>query len=216
MVGKYTLVNPMIVGNLKMSVKAENSAIAAKEIYNMISPYFSAVQPKFVFTLQKKAKKQEGGGKGGKKDLFYHFRVKEVLNKGEVVYTISSYSGKVNTEHLNKTIDKVMHKVKNNNDLLSSETETNVVQQGGDKDSDTFDELLAELDEEDSLFKRKKNKVELVSPFYVPTLLNPIDYYWYSNIYYDIPYVVLPSFIQTINPRIIVDNPPIAVTLDLS
>jgi hypothetical protein len=214
MVGKYTLVNPMIVGNLKMSVKAENSAIAAKEIYTMISPYFSAVQPKFVFTLQKKAKKQEGGG--SKKNLFYHFRVKEVLNKGEVVYTISSYSGKVNTEHLNKTIDKVMHKIKNNNDLLTSETESSIVQQGGDKDSDTFDELLAELEEEDSLFKKKRNKVELVSPFYVPTLLNPIDYYWYSNIYYDIPYFVLPSFIQTINPRIIVDNPPISVTLDLS
>lgn len=213
MVNKYTLVNPIIVGNLKMNVSAENSAIAAKEIYNMMSPYFSAVQPNLVFTLQKVSKTSEQIG-GGKKNSFYHFKVKEVENNGEVVFTISSYTGKVNLKHLNKSINNVMHKISNKSDLLSSET---VNQSGGDKESDTFDKLLSELDDEEELFpKKKKNVVELISPFYIPSLLNPIDYYWYSNIYYDVPRLVVPSFIPSISPRVILDSPVISVNLDLS
>ena len=71
----YALVNPLLIGTLNTTVQAQNSANAAKEIYNRISPYFSATQPNLIFTLQKLKSTggnigQRGGG-NDKSSLFF-------------------------------------------------------------------------------------------------------------------------------------------------
>ena len=111
-------------------------------------------------------------------------------------------------------------KYKAEDDLLSSESENdNKPQNGGAKsdnkysskleDSDSFNKLLEELDEDEEEFEfknKKKYKNELVLPYFaIPGLIDPISYYWYSNIYYDLPKMIVPSFIPTISPRIVID-----------
>jgi hypothetical protein len=234
MVYKYALVNPIIIGNLNTTVDAENSSVAAKEIYNLISPHFSNVQTKFLFSIQKIAENSKSNELlGGGDAQYYHFKVKEVQKgSGEVVFTISNYSDKVNNLHLSKTIKNVINKI--NNDASLTESEDNMSDFSGGKkpkkakrpltennkhketdDSDTFNNLYNELnDEENDLFPKKKKSLyapaytpyPYVSPFYLPTITDPITYYWYSDIYLDTSRLYLPSFTYGLFPRLIIDR----------
>jgi len=221
MVHKYALVNPIVVGSLDTIVEADNSALAAKEIYNKLSPYFSNAQSSLVFTIQKlsgKGKAQLGGGNSS----YYDFKVKEVeKNNGEVVFTISTYSGKSDHKRLSKSITHVLNKLEKNKNLADSDSESESEMKGGAKhndskhdESETFNKLLEELDEEESeILPRKKNSsfVPAVYPyyfpsFYSPALLDPISYYWYTDIYLDAPRLYFPSFVSSIRPRLILDR----------
>jgi hypothetical protein len=233
MVHKYALVNPIVVGSLDTIVEADNSALAAKEIYNKLSPYFSNAQSSLVFTIQKlgsKGKEQLGGSNGS----YYDFKVKEVEKAdGEVVFTISTYSGKVDHKRLGRSISNVLSKLDRKKNLAASDSESDSESEykpkpknglkGGaknkDDESETFNKLLEELDDEESeiLPKRRNNNytsnliVPNVYPYYFPTfftpaLLDPISYYWYSDIYLDTPRLYFPSFVSSIRPRLILDR----------
>jgi hypothetical protein len=148
MTNKYTLVNPIIIGNLDTTVEASSNAIAAKEIYNRLSKNFNKTQNNLLFTIQKVYDKgsQSGGGKNANKPSYYSFKVKEVNDaNGSVVYTISRYTGKVDYNRLTKNINTVHNKIKHNKnaDLLDSDSEINMA--GGakkDDDSASFEKLL--------------------------------------------------------------------------
>lgn len=213
MSNSYTLVNPIIIGNLNTTVTASNNAVAAKEIYERLSKYFGKTQKNFVFTIQK-IDNQSGGSKTSHKNKpsYYSFKVTEVEHNDQVVFTIGRYGGKVNYNKLNDIVTKIHNKANNNIDHILSETE-NITMKGGKKndDDDSFNELLDELDtEEFELKKRNKYKQELVFPrFYIPTLVDPISYYWYANVYADLNHLLIPSFIPTLsNTRIMIDLVP--------
>lgn len=221
----YALVNPMIVGTMKTSVDAPNSSSAAIELYNRLSPYFATTQPNFIFTIQKlKSNKQLGGGTS---NSYHSFRVKEVEQNGEVVFVISTYAGNVNLTNLKSSIDRVKERMHKGTDLADSEKQmkpSNLDQSGGkrkhrkfddDEDDDVFNDLLEELDDEESeIFpKRKTSKINLMSTsnlnyiteLAVPVLVDPIQYYWYSPVVYEVPKVIIPNFISTIIPQVIID-----------
>ena len=226
----YALVNPMIVGTMKMTVNAPNSSSAAIELYNRISPYFASVQPNFIFSIQKlKGGNQVGGGNN---NSYHSFRVKEVEKNGEVVFIISTYSGNVKLGNLKSSINRVQERLNSNIDLADSEKSNNntkadkQIQNGGknkrrhtddddDDDDDVYDKLLSDLDEEeDSIFpKRKGSRMNLVAPhglnyiteLAVPYLVDPIQYYWYNPIVYEVPKIVVPTFISTIMPHVVID-----------
>ena len=222
MVHTYTLVNPIIIGSLNMTVEASSSALAAKEMYSRLSPYFIAVQPNFIFTIQKlKSNKLQLGGSSQKS--YYSFKVIEKETNGEVIYTISTYQGKISYDCLNKTINNVKLRLSKDNEHSLLDSEISGKQFGGkkynnfdydddddDDDNSSFDKILNELNEDDKkLFPKSKyvNKYvqNPVIPFYIPTLVNPINYYWYSDIYLDTYRFIFPSFIPSVNPRIVVD-----------
>lgn len=221
----YALVNPMIVGTMKTTVDAPNSSTAAIELYNRLSPYFSSAQSNFIFTVQKlKSDKQVGGGTG---NSYHSFKVKEVEKNGEVVFVISTYSGNVKLGNLKSSIVRVQERVDKGTDLADSEKQTNKQPlQGGkrkhhkrddddDDDDDVYNSLLADLDDdEDDIFpRRNRNNINLVAntgmsyitEISVPVLVDPIQYYWYSPVVYEVQKVVLPTFIPTIVPRIVID-----------
>jgi len=230
MVHKYALVNPIVVGSLDTIVEADNSALAAKEIYNKLSPYFSNAQSSLVFTIQKlgtKGKEQLGGANPS----YYDFKVKEVEKAdGEVVFTISTYSGKVDHKRLGKSISNVLSKLDRKKNLADSDSESGSesVMKGGakhrtkggakgnkDDESENFNKLLEELDEEESEILPKKRNSNLIVPnvypyyfptFFTPALLDPISYYWYTDIYLDAPRLYFPSFVSSIRPRLILDR----------
>ena len=241
--GKYALVNPMVIGKLNTIVEAENSSVAAKELYNTISPFFSKAQSKFVFTIQKLGGSKKEHQLGGSNAQYHDFKVREVLKGGgdEVVFTISTYSGKVNHAHLTNSIKNVLSKISKDANLSDSEDEGEAPKlkskkskksmKGGkdkksnyDDGSDSFDKVLEELDEEeDNIFPKKKNSSLVTSAlypygpgtvypysyfpsFYIPTLVDPISYYWYNDIYLNTSRLYMPSFISSISPRVIVDR----------
>jgi len=244
MVHKYALVNPIIVGSLNTIVEADNSALAAKEIYNKISPFFSNAQSKMIFTIQKLSSKKNKTQLGGSDAVYYNFKVKEVPKENkEVVFTISTHSGKVDYSHLGNSIKHVLGKLEKKTDIDQTEDGSNL--SGGakneskkerhDSESESFDRLLEELDDEESvMFPRNRSTKSIPPPyinpyvnpyfpsFFTPTLVDPISYYWYSDIYLDTPRVYFPSFIPSISPRIILDRSPVitvskpaTVTVDL-
>jgi hypothetical protein len=212
MSNSYTLVNPIVVGNLNTTVEASNNTIAAKELYERLSKYFNKTQKSFIFTIKKNT--TQSGENNDKNTKFYSFKVSEVGTGDDIVYTIARFGGKVNYNKLQSSINKVSNRVNKKIDLLSSES-IDMQKTGGakkDSDSEIFDEILNELDEEDEKISRKqknKYKSELVYPyFYVPTLVDPISYYWYSNIY-DVPTLLVPSLSPTLsNARIIINLSP--------
>ena len=162
----------------------------------------------------------------------YSFRVKEVEQDGEVVYTISTYNnGKMNVGKLNSSIDRVKSKIAADDDILSSEIQMaspTKSQDGGkgrkgsktskkskkggarhntSKDSEEFDKILEELDDDDEeIFPKKKrsSKTDYITELIIPNLVNPITYYWYTPVY-EISRVIIPQFIPTIVPRVIID-----------
>jgi hypothetical protein len=216
MTNSYTLVNPIVIGNLNTSVSASNNAVAAKEIYTRLSNYFNKTQKSLIFTIQK-VSDQNGGGVSSSKPSYYSFKVSEVEKNGQVVFTIARYNGKINYDKLTSVVTKIHNKAKKNVDLLLTETSESINLSGGSKhkkdDSDSFDEILEELeDEEIELSKKNKNKFkqDLVFPyFYVPTLVDPISFYWYVNVYDDLTRLLIPSFVPTLtNTRIMIDLGP--------
>lgn len=214
MTNSYTLVNPVVIGNLNMTVSASNNAIAAKEIYTRLSNYFNKTQKSLIFTIQK-ISDQNGGSKSNSKPSYYSFKVSEVETNGSVVFTIARYNGKVNYDKLQNTVTKIHNKASKNLDLLMTETSESVDQSGGAKhkkeDSDSFDEILEELEDEGlEISKKNKFKQQLVFPhFYVPTLVDPISYYWYINVYDGLNRLFVPSFVPTLsNTRIMIDLGP--------
>jgi len=216
MTNSYTLVNPIVIGNLNTTVTASNNAIAAKEIYSRLSNYFNKTQKSLIFTIQK-VNNQNGGSDHKSKPSFYSFKVSEVETNGQVIFTIARYNGKVNYDKLQSSINKVHNKASKNIDSLLTETSESFSMQGGSKhkkdDSDSFDEILEELEDEEIQINRKnKNKYrqELVYPyFYIPTLIDPISYYWYVNVYDGLSKLLVPSFVPTLtNTRIMIDLGP--------
>jgi len=212
MVHKYALVNPSIIGTLDTTVEASNSAQAAKEIYNKISPFFKTAQPNLIYTIQKlKSSSAQIGG--GSDKTYYNFKVKEIEKNGEVIYTISSYSGKYDIEKLNNSLSSLATRINGKMNLLDSEEppEPKKEMKGGVKKTsksskkswrDEDDELDDDLND---IFPRQKN--QYLSSFVIPNLVDPISYWWYNNIYYDASRLYIPSFIGAIDPYIIIDNP---------
>ena len=91
MTNTYNLVNPYIEGNVKTSVKSDNSAKAAEKIYETISEHFNNDIPVFFMTVQK--------GTNGK---YYHFQVKETKNKDEVNWSVEPITIKNEVEGVKK------------------------------------------------------------------------------------------------------------------
>lgn len=221
MVNRYTLVNPHIVGTLNTTVDAPTSSVAAKELYGRLSPYFRNAVPNLVFTIQKvKSKSSQIGG--GSEKSYYSFRVKEIQqNGGEVVYTISTVPDKINVNALNGFLSKINNKISKKISLVDSEQQDNYQSQSqsgagknSDSESESFNRLLEEIeDEEDDedIVPRRKNKsynpvyTNTISSLVIPAVVDPISYWSYIPTIYDISRVVVPTFIPTITPNVIID-----------
>jgi len=219
---QYNLVNPLILGTLNTSIDADNSQIAAREIYQRVSKYFGKVQNKFVFTLQQSNSKKNNNDSD--KHKFYSFKVNEVeKDNGEVDFTIANFTGGVDKNKLINNINLIQKKINsikkyklNNDFVLDSESISNT-QEGGKNDDEEkmFRKALDELDEEledinsSMKYNKKKDKVEMInvisSPINyitVPDLINPIDYYLYTAIYENLNTIMIPTFIPTIYPTV--------------
>jgi len=113
---KYNLVNPLIEGNIKTSIKASNELEGAGKIYEeILAPMFITSVKEFKFSF-------EGGGK------MYHYNVTESVNGDNAKFKIEKFNGVVNDKKFKTKLNEIMeqsggkskHKHKKDDDSSSS------------------------------------------------------------------------------------------------
>jgi hypothetical protein len=91
----YKLVNPLIDGNIKTSVKASSELKAAGKIYEQVlAPLHLTSIEKLNFTI-------EGGGN------FYHYTVNESVKGDKAKFTITKFDGNVNNDKFKQQFNEI-------------------------------------------------------------------------------------------------------------
>ena len=177
MTNSYVLVNPYIQGEMKNTIKADNSTIAAKIFYKNLSEHFNNAVPNFYFTIQKGS-----SGKG----KYYHFESKERRNNDEVSFTISPY--KLKSENMTSFKEKL-------------ETFKNKIQKGGKKHKHKHKHRKHDSDSSDSDSSDSEAYIKNIST-YTPLLNQPIYYWWYDPYVYNLKSIFIPTFYPYVTPLI--------------
>jgi len=174
MANKYVLVNPYISGEFQSTVKANNSNEAAKMFYNNISEHFNNAVPKFYFSIQK-----GGSGKG----KYYHYRSIEKRKKDDVSFLIKPYT--IKGENMQAFEQKL-------NDFKQKD-----IQNGGKKNKKHSKDSSDSSSDSDS-----DSEIFSVSQTYIPSFNQPIYYWWYDPLVYNLNSFYIPTFYSYVTPII--------------
>jgi hypothetical protein len=180
MANLYVLVNPYIQGEFKNEIKANNSNEAAHLFYKNLSEHFNNAVPKFFFTIQK------GGSGNGK---YYHFQSKEKRKKDEVTFTIKSY--KIQGENMTNFTNKLTT-FKSKFSQAGGKKSSKKNSKKSKKDSSESD---SDSDSDSDTYYKKVNT-------YIPVVNQPIYYWWYDPLIYNINSVFIPTFYAYVTPVI--------------
>jgi hypothetical protein len=176
MANKYVLVNPYISGEFQSTVKANNSNEAAKMFYNNISEHFNNAVPKFYFSIQK-----GGSGKG----KYYHYRSIEKRKKDDVSFLIKPYTIKgENMQAFEQKLNDFKQKDIQNGGKKNKKHSKNSSDSSSDSDSDSDSEIFS------------------VSQTYIPSFNQPIYYWWYDPLVYNLNSFYIPTFYSYVTPII--------------
>lgn len=176
MANLYVLVNPYIQGEFKNQIKANNSNDAAKQFYTQISEHFNNAVPKFLFTIQK-----GGSGKG----KYYHFQTKESRNNNEVNFTIKPFT--IKGEDMNKFDTKLTN------------FKSKLLQNGGEKKKSKKRSKKSKKDSSESDSESSQDYYKKINT-YVPVVNQPIYYWWYDPLLYNIDSIFIPTFYSYVVP----------------
>lgn len=177
--GKFELVNPVILGTFGTSYTAKSSEEAAKLFWQKLTAdgqFVSGNIPKFMFTLM------------DDDNELYHFVVKEKTNGSNVDFNIEPLKNEMSEAEKKSFIDEVK-KIRT--------TTTNVMnkQAGGksyrkyDRDDDSSS---SDSDDEDEMFKYLR----------LNNAYKPISYWWYTPVLYRTTSVYSPSFVAPLSPYV--------------
>ena len=170
----YILVNPHIKGSIDIEFKSNSATEAANLAYETVSKYFSNNIPKFSFTLQK-----------GGSDKFFHFDVKEKINKQDKIkFQIEENTSITTIDGLKKFID--------NNE---AELDGGHSKKYKYDDSSESEDSSSSSDSDDDYYYYHK-----------PIVRNmPITYWSYYPYVYNLKKVYIPTFVPTISPYVYIN-----------
>lgn len=180
MVNTYNLVNPYIKGDLKTSIRANNSIEAARKLYTGLSEHFNNNVPKFYFTLQKG---KSGNGK------FYHFQVSEQKNGDEVDFALKPYSIPNSTKSENEFRSRLTTFKSRIDNKVGGKSKAKKVMKKKTMDSD-----------ENDIFEDDSDDYYRMARSYVPVINQPINYFWYDPLVFKLDSVFIPTFYSYITP----------------
>lgn len=167
----YILVNPHIEGSVETKFKTKTANEAANLAYETISKYFSNNLPKFSFTLQKAGS-----------DKFYHFDVKEKINKNDKIkFEINTNDTIQDTNGLKKFIET------NEESLTGGKSSHSKKYRLNDDDSSSS----SESSDDDYYYYYKPVNRSL-----------PITYWSYYPYVYNLRKFYVPTFVPTISPYV--------------
>lgn len=177
--GKYKLVNPVIVGTFPVNYTASVPEEAAKQFWDNLTSdnnYVTGNVPKFLFTLQDE-----------KSNKLHHYLVKETIEGKHADYSIKEINTNVSESNLKKFLNK-SNKVRQNVEGYFSGSK-----RGGSKSHKKRyedDDSSSDSDDEDDLFKYIR----------LNRSIKPIVYWWFTPSIYNTKTVFTPSFVAPISP----------------
>lgn len=174
--GKYQLVNPVIIGTFSNTYNAKNSNDAAKQFWENLTSdnkYVNGNIPKFLFTLK------------DEQSNLHHYMVKEKLEGRFANYSIVNVDVDMSNSKEQTFLQK-SEEVRANAEQLMKGGKSGRKRYDDDSDSDSSDQDLDELFE----YVRLKKAVR------------PIVYWWYTPSIYNVDSVFTPSFVAPISPYV--------------
>jgi len=168
----YKLINPYIEGTMITSFSGASRLDAASGAWNALSKYITNNVPKFAFTLENINDGQ-----------LYHFLVKESLSGNKVAdYKISEINLKLKPD--------VVAQFKNR---LSMKGGKKHRKRGADDDDD---------DDDDSSSSSTSDIFSAIKLSKAYSKTQPIVYWWYDPLIYDVSSIYIPTFTTSIVPYI--------------
>lgn len=183
----YRLVNPTIDGEMKTSLKMNNSMLAGKAFYKNLSQHFNNHIPEYYFSIQK------GNSHTGK---YYHFKVTEKKNGSEVKFNIEPYII-TNTDNISKFETKL-------NNFKSKQAQTGgrkPAKKGSKKKPKKHRKKYDSESDSDS-----SEDFYVKAQSYKPDIVPPVYYYWYDTGLYDIDYLYAPTWYPYTTPYMFYTN----------
>lgn len=179
MANTYRLVNPLLKGELKTSVKSDNSVEAGSSLYNRISEHFNNNVPEFYFTIQKG---KSGNGK------YYHFKVVEERTGNDVNFSIEPITiknSKSKIERLEAGVEKARaSEMVGGKKNRGKKNKNKNKKRDDDSDSDS---------ESDDFYMKGKT---------VPVVSQPFYYWWYDPYVYSLDSFYIPTFYSYTYPYV--------------
>lgn len=179
----YKLVNPVIVGTLDTTYSGSSANQAAEKAWSSLSKYFTGNLPRFGFTLESTSDNK-----------LYHYLVKEDVNSKtkSVEYNIKPMSIKLSRKQeslFRNDFEKVMDK-----------TQTGGRHRSSSSSSSTESDSSTSLDSaSDDVYD--KHVYEKIQTFYARRTMDPIVYFYYNPIVYEvIESVFVPNLIVPLTP----------------
>jgi len=179
--GKFKLVNPVIIGTFNDTYDTSSADSAAQKFWETLTSdnkYVSGSIPRFYFSLMNMSDKE-----------LYHYSVKEKMEGGRADYSINQINVKLSRD-IKSNFLKEVQKVKTSS------------QQGGGDDSDKkkkrkryeddSSSSSSDSDDVEAVFRRiRRNRVK-----------NPIIHWWYTPSLYNVDTIFTPSFVAPISPYV--------------
>lgn len=169
----YKLINPYIEGTLVTTFTAPSQLDAACSAWEAISKYVTNTVPKFPFTL-----------KNVNDGTLSHFIVKESLRGGK--------SADYKIKQLDLTLSKDITKQFEKRLAMKGGKKHKKDRKEGDEDDNSSSSSSSSSSEEFSAIKLHK----------MYTKAQPITYWWYDPIVYEIESVYIPTFVAPLLPYI--------------
>ena len=186
--GKFKLVNPVIIGTFNDTYESSFVDDAAKKFWETLTTdnkYITGNIPKFLFTLMDMSNEK-----------LHHYLVKEKPEGSHADYSIVKINVELTSDQ-KKEFLKEVNKVRSSSEKMMNDKQ--IEQSGGkrkrynDVNDDNDDSSSTDSDSDiDDLFKYIKLK----------RAIRPIVYWWYTPVIYKIDTIFTPTFVAPISPYV--------------
>jgi len=187
----FKLINPIIIGEFRNTVEADNHLEAARDIWMGVSRYITQNLPMYAITVE-----NLDDGK------IYNFKIEEVKIGNETDYKICT-DNKLSPEQL-KEFKKLSNEVDSTASLAYQLSKENM--KGGKRDryknfkysahdNVDDDDSSSTTSEDEKILKKYKILENIKKP-------QPIVFWWYNPLIYKIPYIFVPSVKAPLMPYI--------------
>lgn len=176
--GKFKLVNPVIIGTFVDTYETNNADEAAKKFWDTLTTdnkYVTGNIPKFLFTLMDVSNKE-----------LFHYMVREKPEGTHADYSITKVNVEMTSQQKKEFFNEI-EKVRSDSDkMMKKEQEGGKRRRYEEDDSDSSDSDV------DDLFRyvRLRNAIK------------PISYWWYTPALYHVDTVFTPNFVAPISPYV--------------
>jgi len=172
----FRLINPFIEGEMKILYSGKSPISVANNVWEKVSEYITNDVPQFAFTLE-----------NVNDNSLYHFLVEEKITNNKVDYKITEMDIKNTDAEISAFRNKLDSLKKQHGGKRYRKTNDD---DDSDSDSDDYDSKMSHLKADYEKLKMKTNP------------LQPISYWWYNPMLYNLDNIYIPTFVYPLMPYV--------------